>query len=212
MTRVSASFLPPVALDRRSGVPMHRQLSEWFRHAIIGGQLRPGQRVPSTRALAKELRISRVPVLSAYEQLYAEGYLETFVGAGTCVARAIPGQAPKAPAIGENPITNAAHPPRQVAQRVNSLRVPPQTWASTQGAFRVGLPAIDHFPVTTWSKLVNRHARMPPIEQMVYGDPMGYLPLREAIAEYLGTVRAVRCDAGQILITTGAQQGLQLSM
>ena len=74
MTRVSASFLPPVALDRRSGMPMHRQLSEWFRHAIIGGQLRPGQRVPSTRSLAKELKISRLPVLSAYEQLFAEGY------------------------------------------------------------------------------------------------------------------------------------------
>src|ERR1700754_479091 len=91
MTRVSASFLPPVALDRGSGIPMHRQLSEWFRHAIIGGQLRPGQRVPSTRSLAKELKISRLPVLSAYEQLFAEGYLETFTGAGTCVAQSIPG-------------------------------------------------------------------------------------------------------------------------
>ena len=69
---------------------MYRQLYDWFRRAIIAGQLRPGQRVPSTRSLAAELKISRIPVLNAYEQLLAEGYLETFVGAGTCVASSIP--------------------------------------------------------------------------------------------------------------------------
>lgn len=212
MKRISTGFLPPVALDAAGSTPMYDQLSEWFRHAILDGRLRPGQRVPSTRSLARELKISRVPVLSAYEQLYAEGYLETFVGAGTCVARAIPGETIK-PNGGERPapLQNATHAaPRKVAQRVEGLRVPAQTWAHNQGAFRVGLPAIDHFPVTAWSKLLNHHARHPPIEHMVYGEPMGYLPLREAIAEYLGTVRAVRCDASQILITTGSQQGLQV--
>lgn len=69
---------------------MYRQLYDWFRAAIIGGQLRPGQRAPSTRGLAAELKISRIPVLSAYEQLLAEGYFETFVGVGTCVARSVP--------------------------------------------------------------------------------------------------------------------------
>jgi GntR family transcriptional regulator / MocR family aminotransferase len=212
MKRISAGFLPPVALDAAGSTPMYDQLSEWFRRAILDGRLRPGQRVPSTRSLAKELRISRVPVLSAYEQLYAEGYLETFVGAGTCVARAIPGEAAKSNGAerraAQQSVTQTA--PRKVAQRVEGLRVPAQVWANNQGAFRVGLPAIDHFPVTTWSKLLNHHARRPPIEHMVYGEPMGYLPLREAIAEYLGTVRTVRCDASQILITTGSQQGLQI--
>ncbi|GGA15583.1 PLP-dependent aminotransferase family protein [Dyella caseinilytica] len=210
MKRISTGFLPPVALDMAGSTPMYDQLSEWFRRAILEGRLRPGQRVPSTRSLAKELRISRVPVLSAYEQLYAEGYLETFVGAGTCVARAIPGKAAKPNDTRErhDPVPSAT--PRTVAQRVADLRVPPQTWANTQGAFRVGLPAIDHFPITTWSKLINHHARKPPMELMVYGEPMGYLPLREAIAEYLGTVRTVRCDASQILITTGSQHGLQI--
>ncbi|MBE1162721.1 PLP-dependent aminotransferase family protein [Dyella acidiphila] len=212
MKRIATGFLPSVALDASGATPMYDQLSEWFRRAILEGRLRPGQRVPSTRSLAKELRISRVPVLSAYEQLYAEGYLETFVGAGTCVARAIPGQMAKTQAANDQRAVRPTQAPRQVAQRVSSLRTPPQTWASTQGAFRVGLPAIDHFPITTWSKLVNQHVRRPPIEQMVYGDAMGYLPLREAIAEYLGTVRTVRCDASQILITTGSQQGLQISM
>ncbi len=69
MKRISASFLPPIALDSRTKTPMYRQLYDWFRRAILDGQMRPGQRVPSTRGLAAELKISRIPVLSAYEQL-----------------------------------------------------------------------------------------------------------------------------------------------
>jgi GntR family transcriptional regulator/MocR family aminotransferase len=95
MKRLAASYLPPITLAFRSGTPMHQPLSEWFRRIIVDGQLQPGQRLPSSRSLADELKISRVPVMSAYEQLYAEGYLETFVGAGTCVARSIPGRTPK---------------------------------------------------------------------------------------------------------------------
>ena len=79
MKRISASFLPPIALDSSGPTPMYRQLYEWFLRAILAGQLRPGQRVPSTRNLAAELKISRIPVSIAYEQLRAEGYLETFV-------------------------------------------------------------------------------------------------------------------------------------
>src|SRR6202034_4728815 len=94
MKRLPASFLPPISLDPRGKAPMYRQLYTWFRKAIIDGQMRPGQRVPSTRALAAELKISRIPVLSAYEQLLAEGYFETFVGAGTCVAGSIPDDTP----------------------------------------------------------------------------------------------------------------------
>src|SRR4030081_2400099 len=93
MKRISTSFLPPIALDYRAKTPMYRQLYDWFRRAITHGQMRPGQRVPSTRGLAAELNISRIPVLNAYEQLLAEGYFETFVGAGTCVARSIPDDA-----------------------------------------------------------------------------------------------------------------------
>jgi len=90
MKRVPATFLPPIALDYRSETPIYRQLYDWFRRAILVGQMRPGQRVLSTRSLAAELKVSRIPVLNAYEQLLAEGYFETFVGAGTCVAGSIP--------------------------------------------------------------------------------------------------------------------------
>src|SRR6204780_3872586 len=93
MRHIPARFLPPIALRPRSKTPLNRQLYDWFRKAIIDGQMRPGQRVPSTRNLAAELKISRIPVLGAYEQLLAEGYLETFTGAGTCVAKSIPEEA-----------------------------------------------------------------------------------------------------------------------
>ncbi|TAN03990.1 MAG: PLP-dependent aminotransferase family protein [Rhodanobacteraceae bacterium] len=207
MNRVPASLLPPITLEI-GGTPIYLQLSEWFRHAIAEGRLRPGQRVPSTRALAGELKVSRLPVLSAYEQLHAEGYLETFTGAGTCVAASIPREAPTVPHGKTRRTVPAAA--RRTAARAAAMASPVQTWLESQGAFRVGVPALDHFPHGIWSRLVSRHARHAGIGALVYGDPMGHAPLREAIAEYLATVRAVRCDASQILITTGAQHGLQI--
>jgi GntR family transcriptional regulator / MocR family aminotransferase len=214
MKRISASLLPPIALDSRKTIPMYRQLYEWFRRAILEGQLRAGQRVPSTRNLAAELKISRIPVSTAYEQLQAEGYLETFVGAGTCVAKSIPQQALKRAAQkvqdGSRPIATKTIP-RGISRRITSMLLPPQSWLDNLGAFRVSLPALEYFPIGIWSKLVNRHSRKQTRRLMAYNDAMGYLPFREAIAEYLGTVRAVRCDPSQILVTTGSQLGLQLS-
>jgi len=210
MKRASASLLPSIALEG-SG-PIYQQLAEWFRRAIAEGRLRPGQRVPSTRALAGELGVSRLPVLGAYEQLHAEGYLESFTGAGTCVAAAIPHERPVAPRrrpprVPAEPATPA---PRRVAARVAAMAAPPQTWLESQGAFRVGVPALDHFPHGVWSRLLSRHARHVGSDALVYGDTMGHAPLRESIAEYLATVRAVHADAGQILVTSGAQHGLQI--
>lgn len=91
MRRLVPGFLPPLALDCSSETPLYRQIEIWFRWAILSGKLQPGQRLPSTRALAKELRVSRIPVVSAYELLIEEGYLQTFIGAGTCVSTAHPG-------------------------------------------------------------------------------------------------------------------------
>jgi GntR family transcriptional regulator / MocR family aminotransferase len=222
MKRLSTSFLPPFALDSKTKTPIYRQLYDWFRHAITSNQLRPGQRVPSTRSLAAELNISRIPVLGAYEQLLAEGYLETFTGAGTCVAKSIPEEAwrlqsskPRASSqlIAKRATTpeNKSSAPRRISKRAAAmLSVPPQTWLRSLGAFRSSLPALDRFPLSVWSKLVSQHSRNSPINTMAYGDSMGYAPFREAIAEYLGAVRAVRCEASQILVTTGSQQGLQI--
>jgi GntR family transcriptional regulator/MocR family aminotransferase len=214
MKRISASFLPPIALDPNGELPIYRQFYEWFRGAIADGQLRPGQRVPSTRTLAAELNVSRISVSSAYEQLRAEGYLETFVGAGTCVVRSIPADALK-PTFenirGASRRVSRSKAPRLVSRRVELMRAPAQSWSNKLVAFRMNLPALEHFPTEVWSKLVNRYSRRATRQSMAYADAMGHMPLREAIAEYLGAVRAVRCKPSQILVTTGSQQALQLS-
>jgi GntR family transcriptional regulator / MocR family aminotransferase len=213
LKRISSSFLPPIALASCQKTPMYRQLYDWFRKAILEGQMRPGQRVPSTRGLATELKISRIPVLNAYEQLIAEGYFETFIGAGTCVASSIPQGTLSPPAKkAREGFRETMQGSRRLSRRSARLtRVPAQSWLDNLGAFRVSLPALDHFPITVWSKLVARHARNPPRGIMAYSGATGYLPFREAIAEYLGTVRGVRCEPSQILVTTGSQQALQLS-
>jgi GntR family transcriptional regulator/MocR family aminotransferase len=210
VNRLHAGFIPPMAIDFASETPLYRQISVWFQRAILAGQLQPGQRVPSTRALAKELQISRIPVLSAYELLIAEGYFQPFVGAGTCVSQSIPdatyrpGAAGAASAVAIEP---ALTPKRAISRRASSMVGPAQAWLDRCR----GCTDLEHFPMGIWSKLVNRHARKISRNIMGYGDPTGYGPFREAVAEYLGAFRAVKCDASQILITTGAQQGLLIS-
>src|SRR6202041_2041349 len=92
MKKVASGILPLVAIDRRSPKPLHRQVYDGYRTAIVEGSLRPGERVPSTRVLASELGVSRFPVLNAHAQLMAEGYFESRVGAGTVVSSLLPEQ------------------------------------------------------------------------------------------------------------------------
>jgi DNA-binding GntR family transcriptional regulator len=79
-----------LSVDRDIDVPIHRQVREGLRRAILEGRLRPGQRIPSTRSLAADLGVSRLPVLSAYEQLLHEGYLIGRTGSGTFVSNPCP--------------------------------------------------------------------------------------------------------------------------
>ena len=191
VNRLTTSFLPPITLDLRSKTPLYRQIAVWFQRAIVDGQLRPGQRVPSTRALADELKISRIPVLGAYELLIAEGYLRPFVGAGTCVSESIPDGVfgPRGADRRVRP-RSALSPAANVGRRVALPAMPgPCAGVAREGA-RLRRPDV-HFPVREWSRLVNRHARKLSREVMGYSDAMGYWPFREAVAEYLGAFRGV---------------------
>jgi GntR family transcriptional regulator/MocR family aminotransferase len=185
--------VPFVSIDANAR-PLYAQIYDGYRAAILGGRLRAGQRVPSTRALARELGISRLPVLTAFEQLLHEGYLEGRAGSGTFVA----------PSIQEEESAR----PRKAHRR--AFPAVPASHEAGLGAFRVSLPALDQFPQKIWSRLVTRHARGMSIAQMAYSDPAGYLPLRHAIADYLRTARAVACDASQVLIVSGSQMALHL--
>jgi GntR family transcriptional regulator / MocR family aminotransferase len=207
--RLHSGFIPPIELAFESATPLYRQICMWFQRSILSGQLQPGQRVPSTRALAKTLRISRIPVLSAYELLIAEGYLHAYSGAGTCVSRSIPDPFLR-PAKDALPDHVAIAPDsasgRSPSRRAAGMRLPAQVWLKTTRS----CGDLRHFPIGTWSKLVKRHTDDISKETMGYGEPMGYWPFREAVAEYLGASRAVRCRPSQVLVTTGSQQALQI--
>jgi GntR family transcriptional regulator/MocR family aminotransferase len=198
--------IPFVAVE--AGRPLYAQIYDGYRKAILEGRLRAGQRIPSTRALARELGISRLPVLTAFEQLLHEGYLEGRTGSGTFVASSIHDM--------QDATALAERLPSRRSQAKRRAAVPPASPARVVaaqpelGAFRVSLPALDHFPQKIWARLVTRHARAMSIEQMAYGDPAGYLPLRHAVADYLRTARAVACDASQVLIVSGSQMALHL--
>lgn len=212
MKHLRAGFLPAIRLDPAASTPLRRQLCEWFRRAIADGRLASGQRVPSSRSLAAELKVSRLTVVCAYEQLEAEGYLQTFRGAGTCIAASIP-ELLRPGAARTGAAERRARGTRRTAKRAKQLlSMPEDPQPTTAAAFRVSLPALDHFPRRTWSRLISRHARSASIRDMAYGDPMGEPEFRAAIAEYLGAVRAVRCDASQIMVTSGSQQAVQVAL
>ena len=209
MRKAASGFSPVIALDRRNGKPLHRQVYEAFCSAIVRRNLRAGQRVPSSRALALELRISRIPVLNAYSQLLAEGYLETRSGSGTFVSSSLPDQWMSL----ERRRTSAKVPagPRPVSARSALLPTfKPAPWGNKWGAFIVGQLAYEHFPFQVWSSLVNRHVRNLQINSLHYGDPMGSVCFRDTIAGYLRTTRAANCDASQVMIVSGSQQALDL--
>jgi len=207
-----APALPPlVAIDRRSPRPLHRQLYEGYREAIVERRVRPGQRLPSTRALAAELRISRITVLTAFEQLVAEGYFESRVGAGTVVARSLPDErSAPSPPDPARPATRRPGPRRLPRGSTVPLREA-EPWLGGLGAFRVSQPAVEHFPTSVWSSLLARHSRNPLARLLNYGDPMGHHPFREAVAAYLRTARAVRGEAENVMVVSGSQQALAIT-
>ncbi len=211
MKRVASGVLPVIAVDRNVSKPLHRQIYDSYRAAIARGSLRPGQRIPSTRVLASEIGVSRFPVLNAYAQLLAEGYLESRVGAGTVVTSSLPEQlTTSAPAREKD--APAGCGPRPVARRCSDLPRPETfPWMMNHGAFRVGQVAFDQFPMQIWSKLVARHCRSMDGQLAHYGRLTGSERLRQAIANYLKTARSVRCEAEQVLIVNGSQQAIDIS-
>src|ERR1700721_360718 len=163
MKRVASGILPVIAVDRKGPKPLHRQIYDAYRAAIVEGSLRPGQRVPSPRALPAELGVSGFPVLNAYSHLLAEGYFESRVGAGTVVSASLPDQfSSSAPAsVARLPAARSVPRPgpRPVAHRCSFLphrEISP--WLLGLGAFGGGQVAFDQFPLQVWSRLIARHS------------------------------------------------------
>jgi GntR family transcriptional regulator/MocR family aminotransferase len=220
--KVSDGLSPILAIDRKEAKPLHKQIYDGYRAAIAVRSLRAGQQIPSTRDLSRELKISRIPVLTAYAQLLAEGYFETRVGAGTFVCSSLPDQAPaRGETNGNGRGAAAARAKSGGDADVGARRISKRSqvmpkhqidpWLRGIGAFGLSQPAFDQFPTQIWSSLVTRHSRVKGAHSLHYGGPMGYEPLREAICVYLRTARAVKCDPSQVMIVSGSQQALEIS-
>lgn len=227
MTRTAAHIpIAGITLDRAERDSLSKQLYEGLRRAILRGQLRPGTRLPSTRSLADEFEISRNVAASAYEQLFSEGYLDTKVGSGTCVARCLPDEllsiGARAPAAIQPPSHRrklslrgkviAKDIARHFCGRTSfTSEIRLLTVSHRPQPFESGLPDTTRFPFKIWSQLLAKHWRHPRHELLSYGEPAGFQSLREAITGYLGAARAVQCDARQVVIVNGSQHALDLA-
>lgn len=173
-----------VELDRGGERPLYEQLERTLRDAIRDGRLAAGARLPSSRALAAELGISRGVVTSAYDQLAAEGYLETRQGAPVRVARAVRAQPQRPPT--------------------------PSLLERFAYDFSPGLPDLAGFPRDRWLRALRSAWRESALDAVGYGDPRGVPELREALADYLRRVRGTVADPEHMLVCTGFRQGLSL--
>lgn len=199
--------LPSIGTLDRSAGHLGRQLAQALRHAVNRGDLKPGELLPSTRALATSLHVARGTVIEAFDQLIAEGFLTSQSRAGTRVAQAL-AQAPAAHAgerlssVEPAPLTERARLFTQVARQFSVVPAAP---------FAVSVPVGPAAPDDIWRRLGNRLRARGAGAPAGYGDPQGARVLREAIADYVRKSRSVRCEADEVIITSGTQQGLYLS-
>lgn len=204
--------LDALTLDDTAVEPLYRQLEDQIRSAILEARLRPGDRLPSTRQLARDLGLARNTAKNAYNQLIVEGYLVTTAGSGTRVAQDLPEHLLHVPSSSATPDPIPGSFPLSTAAR-RMIAVSPLIKADSNRPslpFRPHTPATDAFPRELWAQLTTRRSRRMSRDLLERVSPCGYRPLREAVAGYLGSARGVACDADQVIITAGTQQAIEL--
>jgi GntR family transcriptional regulator/MocR family aminotransferase len=195
--------------------PLNQRLYRGLRGAILSGHFARGSRLPSTRALARDLGVSRNVVLLAFARLIAEGYAEGKGGSGTVVSATLPDPLLKPRvARAETKAPAARLRLSAYARRVLALAPLPAIGRPPRPGllydFRYGVPAVAEFPQATWSRLIVRRSRAMSIGTLRYGRALGFPPLRQAIASYVTSARAVTATAEQVVIVNGSQQALDL--
>jgi GntR family transcriptional regulator/MocR family aminotransferase len=192
-------------LERNGGVPLFRQVYAQVRSAVLSGALRPGTKLPSSRAMASGLGVARASVVAAYEQLLAEGYVEGRHGSGTFVSADLP-SLPRP----------ARRRPRAIAQRPVPARAFPEferaTTQTEARPFNTGRTLLDARTMETWRKLTHRAVRSLGANDLGYSDPCGLIELRRCLGDYLQAARGVRCDPRQVVITAGTQHALDIAI
>lgn len=214
----SLEEIPLVAfkLNYSSSIPLYKQLYDLLRIAILEGKIKTGKKLPGTRYLASELKISRNTVGLAYEQLRIEGYINGKTGSGTYVNE-IPDNTftIKVKSSNKNSDRKTTASVKKVSDKIKkrigySRILKRNIQIEELIPFQNAIPAMDEFTVKPWLKIINQSYLNISNLHLGYGDAAGYNKFREVIAEYLRTYRAVNCTASQIIIVNGSQQGLDL--
>src|SRR5271156_1538918 len=199
MVKRAAAFgltLPP----RHPGTSAYRWLYASLRSEILEGRLQSGARLPATRDLARQHQLSRGTIVSAFELLKSEGYLRGSVGSGTYVSRILPEallQIPRKPGPRASMQRKKRPSVSNYARRIklfSGFEIRPSR------AFRPNVPALNLFPAVVWAQTAARRLRHASMYLLLGCDPMGYQPLRDAVADYLSSSRGVNCGPGQIAI------------
>ena len=212
-----------LTVDRASGQPLRTQLEGGLREAIRTGRLPVGERLPSSRELARELRVSRGLVQECYAQLIAEGYLESRVGSATRVAPGLSAAAGLAGAVaGLGRVAPGAAGAAAPAGGGAAARDAAGAGAAGAGGaavgarliadFRSGVPDLAAFPRGDWVWAMREACREVATADLDYGDPRGSDVLRRVVAGYVRRVRAAAADPDRIVVCTGFAQGLGLSL
>lgn len=196
-------------LDEPSSEPNYRRLVQLLQQAILSGRLASGVKLPSSRALGADLGLARNTVTHVYEQLLAEGYVETQTGSGTYVADTSPERVLDIDLrAGRRPLRDHQRLSKRGRRTIEMAGVGKLQW----GAFMPGVPDVTEFPLRIWNRLQNRVWRQARPELMTYAQGGGYRPLRRALADYLRVARAANCQPDHLVVTTGIHQSVDLAI
>ena len=197
---------PVLTLDRLAAAPLQHQLADQLRMAIRDGRVPDRAQLPSTRSLARSLGVSRTVVVAAYDELFAEGYVEGRHGSGTFVATAIGGVRPRSNGVEDS--APGGSPARRWLAAPPPPAMPIPDPAPNMIEFRPGKPSVAPLPASVWRRIWRGVAdQLPPDD---YGPPGGDPEFRAAIADYLGWARGLVCQAEDVTITTGTVQAIDL--
>lgn len=193
----------------KGGESLHRQIYRQLRSAILTGKLAAGTRMPSTRDLAEQLRVSRSVVLEAYDQLLAEGFVVGRSGSGTYVSEGLTPRARDKRQKSAKPRLSGFGVASEEAAKTLDVGIKP-TRLRYDFKFGASESDIETFPFEQWQRMLTRHARKAPVRQLDYGPAAGNPALREAICTHLRRSRAVVCEPSEIVVVSGSQQALDL--
>ncbi|WP_419903393.1 PLP-dependent aminotransferase family protein [Kiloniella sp.] len=209
--RTTNTPLLEIELNRLDEKPLQKQLFNQLRDLVLKGRLQPGERLPSTRYLAKELKCSRNTVLGAFDQLLAEGYLEGMTGSGTYISKELPDD------MGDFANYSQKRSGQEEQQegpgfskRGRELAAMEKRVHRSHPTFAPGTTDAGSFPFPLWARSLARTWRYPKHDILHNPDPCGYIPLRKEIANYLRVSRGLSCSWHQVMITSGAQQAVDL--